>query len=108
MSEGFWTQTWVGTDRYTAEELAGIDAQKERDKWDVLRSERDGKISDCSWIIERHRDQKDSASALSITEPEFQAWLAYRQSLRDFPATVTDIDNVIWPTSPNELAITVL
>jgi hypothetical protein len=108
VAEGFWTQTWVGTDRYTAEELTKIDAQKERDKWDALRSERDGKISDSSWIIERHRDQRDSASALSITESEFQAWLAYRQSLRDFPAAVADIDSVVWPVPPNELEITVL
>lgn len=108
MSEGFWAQTWIATDRYTPNELAGIEAQKKRDKWDAFRSERNGKISDCSWIIERHRDQKDANSPLSITEPEFQAWLVYRQALRDLPDNVMDIDNVIWPTPPNELAITVL
>lgn len=108
MAEGFWAQTWVEADRYTPSELADLEAQKERDKWDALRSDRDGKISDCSWIIERYRDQRDAASPTSITEPEFQAWLTYRQSLRDLPDNVTDIDNVIWPTPPNELAITVL
>ena len=103
-----WHQTWVQMDRYSAEQTAQIDSQKQAEKWVNMRYARDGKISDCSWIIERHRDQKDAGSPITISEGEYQLWLAYRQTLRDFPPTVTDIDNVIWPTPPNELAITVL
>ena len=31
-----------------------------------------------------------------------QAWLDYRQALRDFPE-VSDVKNPIWPTSPDEV-----
>lgn len=29
------------------------------------------------------------------------AWLAYRQALRDLPATTEDIKNPVWPEAPN-------
>lgn len=31
-----------------------------------------------------------------------EAWAIYRQQLRDLPATVIDVDNVIWPIPPSE------
>jgi len=30
-----------------------------------------------------------------------QAWLDYRQALRDLPANTTDPENPVWPTPPN-------
>ena len=35
------------------------------------------------------------------TEEVKQAWLDYRQSLRDLPANTTDPKNPVWPTAPN-------
>lgn len=106
--DSVWVRTWVQSDKFTAEELQAMDAQKTADKWVQLRDARNEKISECSWIIERHRDQKDAGLPTSITEQEYGAWLLYRQQLRDFPPTVTDIDNVQWPSAPSDLAITVL
>jgi hypothetical protein len=34
------------------------------------------------------------------TEESKQAWLDYRQALRDLPANTTDPENPVWPTPP--------
>jgi len=34
------------------------------------------------------------------TEEAKQAWLDYRQALRDLPANTTDPSNPVWPTTP--------
>jgi len=34
------------------------------------------------------------------TEEAKQAWLDYRQALRDLPANTTDPSNPVWPTAP--------
>ena len=34
------------------------------------------------------------------TEEAKQAWLDYRQALRDLPSNTTDPENPIWPTPP--------
>lgn len=35
------------------------------------------------------------------TEEARQAWLEYRQALRDLPTNTTDPENPIWPVAPN-------
>ena len=35
------------------------------------------------------------------TEETKQAWLDYRQALRDFPANTVDPENPVWPEAPN-------
>lgn len=35
-----------------------------------------------------------------LDSPTKQAWRDYRQALRTLPDTVTDVDNVTWPTPP--------
>jgi len=35
------------------------------------------------------------------TEEVKQAWLDYRQALRDLPANTTDPENPVWPQAPN-------
>ena len=35
------------------------------------------------------------------TEETKQAWLDYRQALRDLPANTTDPENPVWPQAPN-------
>ena len=35
------------------------------------------------------------------TEETKQAWLDYRQALRDLPANTTDPENPVWPVAPN-------
>lgn len=36
----------------------------------------------------------------TYTEEKKQEWKDYRQALRDFPQTVTDPTNVVWPAKP--------
>jgi len=36
----------------------------------------------------------------SMTEEKKQEWINYRKSLRDFPSSVTDPFNPVWPTPP--------
>ena len=54
----------------------------------ALRLERDKRLHDCDWW---------ASSDLSITD----AQTAYRQALRDLPATA-DPANIIWPTEPSK------
>lgn len=51
-----------------------------------IRAERDRRLEASAWIVERHRDQLDNGEATTLDESQYQAWLAYRQALRDLPA----------------------
>lgn len=103
--DGQWVQTWNATDRYTPEELAAQDHVKTEQKWAVLRSQRDSALSDSSWVLERHAEEKLLGLPTSISEGQYMAWLTYRQQLRDFPSTVNDIDNYTLPTEPGVLGV---
>jgi len=49
-------------------------------------------------------DQTDKYSSTDYphkTDDIRQAWLEYRQALRDLPANTTDAENPTWPTRPN-------
>lgn len=56
----------------------------------VLRENRDRLLSASDWT-----QMPDSP----LTNEQKQAWAAYRQSLRDLPATV-DINNIVYPEKP--------
>ena len=59
---------------------------------DDLRRERDARLAACDWVV--------LPDAQGISGPTLDAWLAYRQELRDFPSTIPtpfNIDDVIWP-----------
>lgn len=103
-----WRQTFALEDRYTADELVAYEANKLELKWNALRSDREAKLVDSEFIVQRHRDQKDAGLPTSISDAEFQLWLKYRQALRDLPNNTTDIDNIIWPARPDELSITLI
>ena len=74
-----------------------------------VRTERDRRLSDCAWIVERHRDQLENGEATTLTEDEYQAWLGYRQALRDLPQQPgfpwlgggADDTQCPWPTAPS-------
>lgn len=71
-----------------------------------VRTERDRRLSDCTWIVERHRDQLASGGETTLTDAGYQNWLAYRQALRDlpqqpgFPWTGPDDPACPWPVMP--------
>lgn len=102
---GEWTQAWTATDKHTPAELAALEQEKVQTKLTRLREQRDSLIRTSSWIVERHRDQKDAGAVTSITEVEYLAWLSYRQALRDLPSMVTNIDSINWPKPPGQLGV---
>jgi hypothetical protein len=66
-----------------------IDAQP----WKELREERNRRIA-----------QTDYLATIDYPHPTpeiKQAWIDYRQTLRDLPANTTDPENPVWPVAPN-------
>lgn len=58
----------------------------------LIRQERNRLLKECDWVV------------LSdvVIDPLVKAdWLIYRQALRDLPASVTDVNNVLWPIAPS-------
>jgi hypothetical protein len=86
--DGQWLQSWVATDKYTAEELAQQAADATAQKWAQLRAERNERLTNSDW------------TQLADTTVDKAAWAVYRQSLRDLPSVITDIDSVTWPDTP--------
>ena len=67
----------------------------------LLREERDRRISECDWIVTR---AKETGSNIPT------AWKTYRQALRDLPASADpkldseydlDLSSITWPTKPS-------
>ena len=60
-----------------------------------IRAERNWRIKLCDWTVGTDSGLSDSKKA---------KWVTYRQTLRDFPATITDIGQaVIWPDEPENI-----
>ena len=65
-----------------------IDAQP----WNELRTERNKRIAQTDYLaIPDYPHASEEAK---------QAWLDYRQALRDLPSNTTDPSNPVWPTPP--------
>jgi hypothetical protein len=65
-----------------------IDAQP----WKELREERNERIARTDYLF--------TSDYPHATEEVKQAWLDYRQALRDLPANTTDPENPVWPQAP--------
>ncbi len=67
-----------------------------REAWAALRAERDRRLAETDWIVAR---------AYERGEPVPEAWVAYRQTLRDLPEQLTDeqvlAGDIPWPEPPN-------
>jgi hypothetical protein len=62
-------------------------------KWKELREERNRRITRTDYL---------ATIDYPHPTPEIkQAWLDYRQALRDLPANTTDPSNPVWPVAPN-------
>lgn len=77
-----------------------IDQLRAAEPMRCLREERDKRLQACDWVV---------VKSMETGVPVAQAWLDYRQALRDLPATSspqlwpTDIlimESVGWPTPP--------
>ena len=59
--------------------------------WEQIKAKRDTLLKDSDWIDLPNSPVKNK-----------QAWLDYRQALRDLPETFETPESVVWPKSPNK------
>jgi len=94
-----WGETWEsikfpeGYEKPPKEEFEAklqelIDAQP----WKELREERNKRIARTDYLA--------TIDYPHATKEVKQAWLDYRQALRDLPANTTDPENPVWPLAP--------
>jgi hypothetical protein len=60
--------------------------------WAIVRSRRDQLLKDSDWAIMSDATPK----------PSKEAWLSYRQALRDLPEKFEKPEQVVWPKIPNK------
>lgn len=70
-----------------------------------IRIERDCRINETQWLIERHHDETErvmlkSAERTTLTEAQYQELLEYRQLLREVPQQATFPESVVFPEEP--------
>jgi hypothetical protein len=63
--------------------------EKPKLTWDQIRAQRNYLLSQTDWIF-----------APDVTLKNKEAWLTYRQALRDLPQNFEDPSEVIWPQKP--------
>jgi hypothetical protein len=63
---------------------------KESWTWESIKSVRDKLLSKTDWTV----------SVDATPKPSKQAWLDYRQALRDIPQKFSNPNEVVWPTKP--------
>lgn len=83
-----WTQTWVQSDKYTAEELTAYNAKKEVDKRQEVRNVRTSLLNKCDW------------TQMADAPVDKEVWAFYRQCLRDITTSAGFPWTIEWPVSP--------
>lgn len=63
-----------------------------RSTWETVRNTRNDLLKQSDW----------AATPDATPKPSKQAWLVYRQKLRDITKTFTKPEDVIWPELPNK------
>lgn len=88
LMDGAWTQVWVQSDKYTAEELVAYNAKKETDKQQEERNVRNSLLAKSDW------------TQVADAPVDKAAWATYRQALRDITGQEGFPWTVEWPTQP--------
>ena len=81
-------------DRATQKIVDGAAVSYTPDFWPRVRRKRNLLLTESDWT---------QVADSPLTDSKKAEWATYRQALRDVPVTnssVTDIDNVVWPTKP--------
>jgi hypothetical protein len=86
--DGVWTQTWVQSDKYTADELVAYSAKKEVDKQQEERNVRTSLLAKSDW------------TQLADSPVDKAAWAIYRQALRNVPTQSGFPWTIVWPETP--------
>ena len=58
--------------------------------WEQIRSKRDSLLTNSDWPV----------ASDATPKPSKEAWLTYRQALRDLPNTFSTPEEVVWPEKP--------
>lgn len=58
--------------------------------WEQIRAQRDALLKESDW----------SVAGDATPKPSKEAWLTYRQVLRDIPTTFKSPEEVVWPEKP--------
>ena len=79
----------------TTEEENQVKIDKENYEKDfrAIRNERNMLLQETDWIVIREREQAGSVH-------NFEAFMKYRQELRDIPTKYNKVSLVKWPTKP--------
>lgn len=79
---------WVWDGNTLTNPNAPTDEQLKLEQWEIIRSERNAKLSACDW------------TQLPDAPVDKNIWATYRQELRDI-TNQSDPFNIIWPSEPN-------
>lgn len=71
------------------------------DAWKSIRDQRDKYLTDCEWVLHRHKDETDLKLDNTLSAEEYIEYLTYRQSLRDVPNSAQSPNDVVWPNKPD-------
>ena len=90
-AEAFMPPDTINTWRFNMETLAWeMEPPSEELLWARVRYQRDEMLAACDWLTVRAQERG---------EPVPQAWLDYRQALRDITQQ-GDPENIVWPQAP--------
>jgi len=65
------------------------------------RGERDRRIQEVAWMIDRHRDQMDLGGPTTLDAGQFTRLLVYVEALRDLPGQAGFPTSIDWPEHPS-------
>tara|TARA_B100001287_G_scaffold120021_1_gene101099 strand:+ start:2443 stop:2736 length:294 start_codon:yes stop_codon:yes gene_type:complete len=85
----------VGLQDLPSDEVDKIQAKKLAKETDFrgIRSERNRLLQETDWIVTREKEKAGSIK-------NFEAFVEYRQELRDIPTKYNKVSLVKWPTKP--------
>lgn len=71
-----------------------VETQEEIDeeKWITIRQERTKLLLDSDWT---------DLPSCPLSDEKKTEWQSYRAALRNFPSSISDLDNITWPTKPS-------
>ena len=81
-----------GSIQITDEEFEAYKAFISTPTWEQIKIKRNSLLKDSDW----------SAFPDANPKPSKEAWLTYRQALRDIPSTFKTPQEVVWPKVPNK------
>lgn len=78
--------------------LGKTDAEKKDEKASAIRRQRDAKIEEIMWRVQRYEQQKMIGIETTDSEANFKKVLQYVQDLRNVPEQEGFPDSFVWPT----------